>query len=208
MEHSYANFRIEILRLHPELVAHECGSLESLEKLCAEFHGIGPNEEGRLRRFNIRFCSLVKRLQRSPVLVTNRNACTRYLSTMDFVFNRRICRAVEEREISLVLLQQLSIDVQTSDGSAWRRDDTIALQDLVQVTKVVARTDVSYLQSDGTDGAQGEISPRNHSSIHGIQNDEKPRDLARSRGIQTDTVESFTQTPARGADALTEDHAI
>ncbi|KAJ7351271.1 hypothetical protein DFH08DRAFT_957599 [Mycena albidolilacea] len=94
---------------------------------------------------------------------------------MDFVFNRRICRAVEEQEISLVLLQQLSIDVQTSDGSVWRRDDAIALQDLVQVTKVVVRTDVSYLQSGGTDGAQGEISARNCSSMHGIQNDEKPR---------------------------------
>ncbi|KAJ7797358.1 hypothetical protein B0H14DRAFT_2619050 [Mycena olivaceomarginata] len=43
--------------------------------------------------------------------------------------------------------------------------------------------------------------------MHGIQNNEKPRDLARLRGAQTDTVESFTQTPARGAEPLTEDHA-
>jgi hypothetical protein len=80
---------------------------------------------------------------------------------MDIVFNRRICRAVEEQEIMLVLLQQLGIDVQTSDGSAWQRDDAIALQDLVQITKVVARTDISYLQKrwDGRSPG-GDLSPQ------------------------------------------------
>ncbi|KAJ7873444.1 hypothetical protein B0H13DRAFT_2349061 [Mycena leptocephala] len=52
-----------------------------------------------------------------------------------FVFTRRVCRAVEEREIARVLLQQLGIDVQTEDESTWRREDAIALQDLVQIRR-------------------------------------------------------------------------
>ncbi|KAJ7750540.1 hypothetical protein B0H16DRAFT_1460645 [Mycena metata] len=200
MVHSYADFRIEVLQLYPELAAHECGSLESLERLCAEFDGIKQNDEGRLRRFNIRFCSLVKRLQRSPALVTNRDACTRYLRTMDSVFTRRVCRTVEEREIARVLLQQLGINVQTEDKSAWRREDVVLLQDLIQITEAIARTDVSYLQSDGINRAPGEISARNEVSMNGVQNDERPADVTRPRRtVQDNTVAAFTQLPDGGA---------
>jgi hypothetical protein len=125
-----------------------------------------------------------------------------------FVFIRRVCRAVEEREIARVLLRQLGIDVQTEDESTWRREDAIALQDLVQITEAIARTDVSYLQSDGMDKAQGEISARNQLSMNGIQKDEKPRDLARPRrAVQNDAVVAFTQIPDGGAVALTKDRA-
>ncbi|KAJ7698023.1 hypothetical protein B0H17DRAFT_1129968 [Mycena rosella] len=156
------------LQLYPEIAVHNSGALESLDRLCVEFHRIRQNEEGRLRRFGIRFCSLVKQLQRPPALVTNRDACTRYLRPMDSAFTRRVCRAVEEREIARVLLQQLGIDLQTGDGSTGRREDAIALQGLVQITEAIARTDVSYLQSDAMNRAQGEIPARNQLSMNGI----------------------------------------
>ncbi|KAJ7351269.1 hypothetical protein DFH08DRAFT_661471, partial [Mycena albidolilacea] len=75
--HSYADFRKEILHLYPEIGARESGSLAGIEKLCAEFDGVGKSEEGRLRWFGIRFRSLVQKLQRPPVRVTNRDACTK-----------------------------------------------------------------------------------------------------------------------------------
>ncbi|KAJ7318778.1 hypothetical protein DFH08DRAFT_819666 [Mycena albidolilacea] len=198
----------KILQLYPEIAAHESGTLENLERLCAEFHGIRQNEEGRLRWFGIRFCSLAKQLQRPPALVTNRDACARYLRTMDSGFAHCVCRAVEEREIARVLLQQLGIDSQTGDRSTWRREDTIALQDLVQITEAIARTNVSYLQSDATNRAQGKIPARDQLSMNGIQIEERPKDLAGlCRAVQNDTVAAFTQILNEGAAALTKDRA-
>ncbi|KAJ7328002.1 hypothetical protein DFH08DRAFT_331044 [Mycena albidolilacea] len=168
--HSYADFRKEILHLHPEIGARESGSLAGLEKLCAEFDGVGKNEEGRIRWFGIRFRSLVQKLQRPPVLVTNRDACTKYLRTLDSVFAHRVCRAVEEREIARVMLQQLGVALKVEEGHAQRKEDVILLRELVGIAEAIARTDVSYLHGDGANKALGDIpapephhAPRNNS---------------------------------------------
>ncbi|KAJ7797887.1 hypothetical protein B0H14DRAFT_3493113 [Mycena olivaceomarginata] len=168
--HLYADFRKEILHSYPEIGARESGSLAGLEKLCAEFYGVGKNEEGRLRWFGIRFRSLVQKLQRPPVLVTNSYACTRYLRTLDCVFAKRICRAVEEREIARVMLQQVGVALKVEEGHAQRKEDLILLRELVGIAEAIARTDVSYLHGDGANKVLGDIpapephhAPRNNS---------------------------------------------
>ncbi|KAJ7928293.1 hypothetical protein B0H13DRAFT_2653070 [Mycena leptocephala] len=176
--HSYTDFRTELVRLYPDLGARESGSLAGLEKLCLEFKGVGKNEDGRLRRFGRRFCLLVEKLQQPYALVTNRDACTRYLRTLDPGFANRVCRAVEEREIARVLLQQLGIKLKVENGVARRKEDVISLREMVQITEAIARTDISYLHSDETKEGQGEIPNRNLISMDGIQNDEKPNDPA------------------------------
>ncbi|KAJ7750011.1 hypothetical protein B0H14DRAFT_3603334 [Mycena olivaceomarginata] len=167
--HSYAEFRMEIGGLYPELAAREQGSLASLEKLCVEFDGIKESEEGRLRRFGIQFCLLVKKLERPLMLVTNSYACTRYWRVLDCVFAKRICRAVEEREIARVMLQQLGVASKVEEGHAQRKEDVILLRELVGIAEAIARTDVSYLHGDGANKALGDISaPEPH---HAPRND-------------------------------------
>ncbi|KAJ7857459.1 hypothetical protein B0H14DRAFT_3447910 [Mycena olivaceomarginata] len=168
--HLYADFRKEILHSYPEIGARESGSLAGLEGHCAEFDGVGKNEEGRLRWFGIRFCSLVQKLQRPPVLVTNRDACTKYLRTLDSVFAHRVCRAVEEREIARVMLKQVGVALKVEEGHAQRKEDLILLRELVGIAEAIARTDVSYLHGDGANKVLGDIpapephhAPRNNS---------------------------------------------
>jgi hypothetical protein len=110
--HSFAEFRMEICALHPEIAERTRGSLEGLDELCESFGKISRSSAGILRRFSMQFCALVERLQRPPALLTNRDACAKYLQTLDDVFAQRVQRTVGERQIMRVLLRQLGVKTQ------------------------------------------------------------------------------------------------
>jgi hypothetical protein len=110
--HSFAEFRMEICALHPEIAERTRGSLEGLDELCKSFGKISRSSAGILRRFSMQFCALVERLQRPPALLTNRDACAKYLQTLDDVFTQRVQRTVGERQIMRVLLRQLGVKTQ------------------------------------------------------------------------------------------------
>ncbi|KAJ7203412.1 hypothetical protein B0H12DRAFT_1243798 [Mycena haematopus] len=135
---------------------------------------------------------MVKKLERPPALITNKDACTKYLSTLDNVFARRVCRAVEEREIIRVLMQQLGIDVKTENGHVLRKEDVISLQEVVQVAEAITRTDVSYLWSAEMDRARGESLTRTLISVDQIPED---GERSESHGVrstkQHNTVDVF-----------------
>ncbi|KAJ7873443.1 hypothetical protein B0H13DRAFT_2349060 [Mycena leptocephala] len=210
--HSYADFRREILRLYPEIEERRYGSLEGLEELCREFGGVGHKEEGRLRHFGIRFLALVKRLQLPSALVTNREACIKYLGTLDGLFARRVRRAAEEREIARVTLQQLGIELDNERDSecTHRKDDVIGLRDLVEIAEAISRTNGTYLlnASDvdldmGTGSKRAEIFARDSLVSESIQEDNGRQESPRV--AKNDSFEVFAQERGSETSILHED---
>ncbi|KAJ7934072.1 hypothetical protein B0H13DRAFT_2306098 [Mycena leptocephala] len=167
--YSFTEFRTEICCLHPEVADRERGSLEDVDELCKSSSRIGRNEAGRLRRFSMQFCALVEKLQRPPALLTNRDACAKYLRTLDNVFQQRVRKAVGERQIMRVLLRQLG--VKAKDVDVQRREDPISLQDMVEIAETIAATDTAYLM-DFTyadvpnDSAQRELQTRSRKVVN------------------------------------------
>ncbi|KAJ7458811.1 hypothetical protein B0H11DRAFT_2317605 [Mycena galericulata] len=138
--HSYAEFRHAIRGLYPEIVTHERGSLSALDKLCGESRVIGAEEEGRLRRFGLEFCALVAK---TPAVITNRDACQKYLNVLDPAFSRRLRQAVIDRKLVRVLARQAGIlPVAPEVEPHVRREDPIPLQELVEIAEELALMDV------------------------------------------------------------------
>ncbi|KAK6984891.1 hypothetical protein R3P38DRAFT_3451883 [Favolaschia claudopus] len=161
--HSYADFRIEILSLYPEIAEQQRGSLACLEELGNGFRGIQQNEEGRLRRFGLRFCGVVNRLKTPLALITNRDACIKYLKALDRAFAGRVRKAVDEREVARVSLRQLGAGLNDSEHTkehAQRKEDVIDLRDLVEIAEVISQTDTTYLFPNESDtGPRRQKSP-------------------------------------------------
>ncbi|KAJ7110548.1 hypothetical protein C8R44DRAFT_633904, partial [Mycena epipterygia] len=65
---TYAEFKKAILKAYPEVKEDLDGTLEELMKLCAENKMIKRSEEGRLKRFGMRFRALVKKLSVAPAI--------------------------------------------------------------------------------------------------------------------------------------------
>ncbi|KAJ7673027.1 hypothetical protein DFH06DRAFT_1358652 [Mycena polygramma] len=137
--HSYANFRHEIRGLYPEITAHECGSLSAIDELCGENDGIGMKEEGRLRRFGVKFCALVGK---TPAFITNREACQKYLSVLDPAFSSRLRQAVVDGRLLRLLARQAGVLSAQEREPYGRKDDPVLLQELVELAEALASMDV------------------------------------------------------------------
>ncbi|KAJ7134176.1 hypothetical protein C8R44DRAFT_556931, partial [Mycena epipterygia] len=65
---TYADFKTAVLKAYPEMQEDLDGTLEELEVLCAKNRNIRRAEEGRLKRFGMRFRALVKKLSKAPAI--------------------------------------------------------------------------------------------------------------------------------------------
>ncbi|KAJ7121180.1 hypothetical protein C8R44DRAFT_623388, partial [Mycena epipterygia] len=65
---SYADFKKAVLKAYPEVKEDLDGTLEELVKLCAENKVIKRSEEGRLKRFGMRYRALVTKLSKAPAI--------------------------------------------------------------------------------------------------------------------------------------------
>ncbi|KAJ7640088.1 hypothetical protein DFH06DRAFT_1430839 [Mycena polygramma] len=137
--HSYADCRHAIRGLYPEIAAHECGSLSVLDELCEKNNGIGVKEEGRLRRFGLEFCALVAK---TPPFITNRDACQKYLTTLDPAFSSRLRQAVVEGKLLRLLARQAGVMFAEKAEPYGRKEDPILLQELVELAEALASMDV------------------------------------------------------------------
>ncbi|KAJ7894309.1 hypothetical protein B0H14DRAFT_2559433 [Mycena olivaceomarginata] len=75
------------------------GTLEELETLCAENRNIKRSEEGRLKRFGMRFHALVKKLSKAPAIILNTEACRRYLDALERGFAETLRMATNTRNL-------------------------------------------------------------------------------------------------------------
>ncbi|KAJ7640083.1 hypothetical protein DFH06DRAFT_1302142 [Mycena polygramma] len=137
--HSYTDFRHAIRWLYPEIAARECGSLTALDELCEEEDGIGMKEEGRLRRFGLKFCALVAK---TPAFITNRDACQKYLNVLDQAFSSRLRRAVVDGKLLRLLARQAGVLPAHELEPYGRKDDPILLRELVELAEALASMDV------------------------------------------------------------------
>ncbi|KAJ7366434.1 hypothetical protein DFH08DRAFT_658778, partial [Mycena albidolilacea] len=65
---SYKDFKKAVLKVYLELKEDLDGTLEELERLCAENKAIRHSEEGRLKRFGMGYRTLVKKLSQAPAI--------------------------------------------------------------------------------------------------------------------------------------------
>ncbi|KAK7050250.1 hypothetical protein R3P38DRAFT_3344619 [Favolaschia claudopus] len=97
----------------------------------------------------MQFVALVKKLESPTALITNRDACRKYIGVLDSEFASRVCRAVDEREVARVILRQLGagFNGNEKDGASRRKEDVINLHDLVEIAEAVSMHDTTYLTS-------------------------------------------------------------
>ncbi|KAJ7875545.1 hypothetical protein B0H14DRAFT_3437099 [Mycena olivaceomarginata] len=96
---SYADFKKAVLKAYPEMQEDLDGTLEELETLCAENRHIKRSEEGRLKRFGMKFRALVKKLSKAPAIILNKEACRRYLDALERGFAETLRMAINTRNL-------------------------------------------------------------------------------------------------------------
>nr|GAT45205.1 predicted protein [Mycena chlorophos] len=139
--------------MYPEAATHEFGTLAELGQLCDAERGIRVSEEGRLRRFGLRFTLLVRKLQLAPAVVSNREACHRYLETLAPTFASSLARAAQTR---LLLAEDLAAASGTATATnaalMRRRDDPMLLADLMGLAeRMASRAEVDTARLGSTD---------------------------------------------------------
>nr|GAT46805.1 predicted protein [Mycena chlorophos] len=158
---SLKEFVTEIRRMYPELADRESGTIAELEELCRNHDGLDGTNEGRLRRFGWAFGTLVRKLQRAPAVMTNRDACRRYLEALDSAFAKRVRAAVLERAAGRIALEMAGLKLQ--HVAERRREDPISLEDLMNIAETVSRQSWTYQHATTSPASLTSVSAWNTS---------------------------------------------
>ncbi|KAJ7176535.1 hypothetical protein C8R46DRAFT_1213109 [Mycena filopes] len=102
---SYANFKKAVMKVYPEVQEDLNGTLDELERLCAENRNIQRTEERKLTRFGMWFRALVKKLSKAPAMILNKEACRRYLDVLERGFAESLKMAINTRNLIKADLQ-------------------------------------------------------------------------------------------------------
>lgn len=197
---SYDDFLKEIFRSYPELRLETEGTLRELERLCAKYRGINLHDEGRLKRFGMEFMSLIRKLTIEPAIILNKEACQRYLDTLDSSFANILRGSISARNMLKEEFKKAQgasgTKVQTSTvGSTaatktvvdYRKEDPIALKDLVEMAEHLAATGVT-----GTTWGEKEIPTSKRSSVFSVtkidKSDERFEELSGEMAELKDTL--------------------
>ncbi|KAF7358634.1 CCHC-type domain-containing protein [Mycena sanguinolenta] len=133
------DFKKAVLKAYPEVKEDLDGTLEELERLCRENKGIKRAEEGRLKRFGMRFSALVRKLRQPPAIILNKEACKRYLDTLDRGFAETLRMAINTRNLIKEDLPQAAANVPPPAGTVdYRKEDPIQLEELVKMAERLA----------------------------------------------------------------------
>jgi len=165
---TYEDFLKEIYQSYPELKQEVEGTLKELEKLCAKYKGIPLHDEGKLKRFGMEFTSLIKKLSMEPAIILNKEACQRYLDTLDLSFANTLRSSISARnmlkeEFKKARGTSSTATVSVVGGSTTigskavvdhRKEDPILLKDLVEMAEQLAATGI-----EGTSWGESEPSP-------------------------------------------------
>ncbi|KAJ7796663.1 hypothetical protein B0H14DRAFT_3494558 [Mycena olivaceomarginata] len=145
--HSYADYKKAILKAYPEMKEELDGTLEELEKLCEENRGIRRSEEGRLKRFGMRYKALVVKLCQAPAIILNKEAC------------RRV--AINTRNlIKEDLLGANNAPAPPQNTVDHRKEDPILLEELIKMAERLANTGGTEMTWGEDDGSEIKRSDR------------------------------------------------
>jgi hypothetical protein len=142
---SYADFKKAVMKAYPEVKEDLKGTLEELEKLCAENKGIKRTEEGRLKRFGMHFRTLVHKLSQPPAIILNKSACQRYLNTLDRGFAETLRMAINTKDL-------IKEDLVVPNAVDHRKEDPILMDELIKMAERLANKG----SSDSTWDDEGE----------------------------------------------------
>jgi hypothetical protein len=138
---SYADFKKAILKAYPEMQEDLDGTLEELETLCAENRNIRRAEEGRLKRFGMRFRALVIKLSKAPAIILNKEACRRYLDALERGFAETLRMAINTRNLIKEDLLQAggnALAAPVQNAVDYRKEDPILLEELIKMAERLA----------------------------------------------------------------------
>ena len=198
---TYEDFLKEIYKSYPELKQETEGTLRELEKLCAKYKGITLHDEGKLKRFGMEFTSLIKKLSMEPAIILNKEACQRYLDTLDSAFANILRSSISARnmlkeEFKKAQGASTAAAPTATAGSAataaahavdYRKEDPIALKDLVEMAEHLAATGVT-----GTTYGEDEVPATKRSSVFSMvkvdSSNEKFEELSSEMAELKDTL--------------------
>jgi len=176
---SYTDFIKELYKSYPEIKQEKEGTLEDLERLCRTHQGIRLQDEGKLRRFGVEFNSLYKKLSKQPAIILNKEACLRYLNTLDGSFAVLLRSSISSRNLMKADLDKAAgaqAPVAGANAVDHRKEDPILLKDLIEMAEQLAATGLAGTTWEGYD-----IPDRKRSSMLPVKverRDEKLEELS------------------------------
>nr|GAT48597.1 predicted protein [Mycena chlorophos] len=146
---SFTDFLNDIKAMYPELGETSAGRLTELEKLCLKNRGIPVNEEGKLKRFGQEFIVLVDKLMKAPAILLNKEACQRYLNTLEHSFAMSLrtslaTKALMKEDFAPSTAAQTAAATARAAAPAGvtppnrTKDDPIAIKDLITMAERMA----------------------------------------------------------------------
>jgi hypothetical protein len=152
---TYEDFVEEIYKDYPEVRTERTGTLYELETLCKKNKGITQDEEGKLKRFGREFKQLIGKLSIPPAVVLNREACQRYMDTLEHSFAATLRTAV----ITHGLMKETAGQIAGQNANALagapaqgavqtRKEDPISLEDLMQMAERMAASGIALSERD------------------------------------------------------------
>nr|GAT45338.1 predicted protein [Mycena chlorophos] len=134
-KHSFADFQAKFKSAYPELRVIESGLLSQLKDLCSRSKGINKSEQGKLRRFGLEFTYLVNKLQKSPAVLSNSEACSWYLQTL----NPEFAQAVQSMASMFLLFKDQFTPLPNLPALPnMRKEDPVHWSDLMQTAESLA----------------------------------------------------------------------
>ncbi|KAJ7624442.1 hypothetical protein FB45DRAFT_869370 [Roridomyces roridus] len=128
----------EVLTFYPEVKELKNGSTAAMAKLCRENKGIRIEEEGKLKRFGMAFKSLYSKLSGNNPVITNKEACDKYIGVLENSFKSSLRNALANAHILEEKLRAIGVPQATQ--RAHRQEDPIELEVLVDLAESMARS--------------------------------------------------------------------
>jgi hypothetical protein len=138
---SFVDFKKAVFKAYPEVKEDLDGTLEELIKLCAENKSIKRSEEGRLKRFGMRYRALVNKLTQPPAIILNKEACRHYLDALERGFAETLRMAINTRNLIKEDLLQLGGNAPVPaipNAVDHRKEDPILLDELIKMAERLA----------------------------------------------------------------------
>jgi hypothetical protein len=151
---SYEDFLKEVYKSYPEIKQEKEGTLGDLERLCRSHQGIRLQDEGKLRRFGVEFASLFKKLSKQPAIILNKEACWKYLDTLDSSFAIVLKSSISSRNLLKADLNRAAGVQPPAVGANavdHRKEDPILLKDLIEMAEQLATMGVAGTTWEGYD---------------------------------------------------------
>lgn len=186
---SYEDYLDNVYKSYPELKQEKEGTIEDLEKLCKKHQGIRLQDEGQLKRFGVEFSSLFKKLSKQPAIILNKEACLKYLDTLDTSFSNILRSSISARNLLKADINKaagVQPPVAEANKVDHRKEDPILLGDLMDMAEQLATTGVTGTTWEGYD-----IPERKRSSMFPVKmekRDEKLEELGEEVASIRDSI--------------------